>query len=160
VFIEELGGDGTLVDHDARIEADRFDPFFDHLLLRDRRRAAGTDVVGVYRLMRADQAGGGAVLFRGRIRPWPAARLGAAAAGTGRSCLHRDYRGGTAMMHLWNGLADYIAAHRIEVMFGVASFHGTDPRASRGPCRSCITAISRRRTCAPPRGPRGFRRWT
>jgi putative hemolysin len=39
VFIEELGGDGTLVDHDARIEADRFDPFFDHLLLRDRRRA-------------------------------------------------------------------------------------------------------------------------
>jgi putative hemolysin len=41
VFIEELGGDGTLVDHDARIEADRFDPFFDHLLLRDRRRAAG-----------------------------------------------------------------------------------------------------------------------
>jgi putative hemolysin len=44
VFIEELGGDGTLVDHDARIEADRFDPFFDHLLLRDRRRAAGADV--------------------------------------------------------------------------------------------------------------------
>jgi putative hemolysin len=43
VFIEELGGDGTLVDHDARIEADRFDPFFDHLLLRDRRRAGGTN---------------------------------------------------------------------------------------------------------------------
>jgi putative hemolysin len=45
----------------------------------------------------------------------------------GRSCLHSDYRGGMAMYHLWNGLARYIAEHRIEILFGVASFHGTDP---------------------------------
>jgi putative hemolysin len=30
------------------------------------------------------------------------------------------------MMHLWQGLADYVARHEIEILFGVASFHGTD----------------------------------
>jgi hypothetical protein len=41
-------------------------------------------------------------------------------------------------------------------MFGVASFHGTDPRASRGRCRCCITAISRLGTCAPRARADGF----
>jgi L-ornithine Nalpha-acyltransferase len=44
----------------------------------------------------------------------------------GRSCVHADHRGGTAMFHLWNGLADYVLERGIEVLFGVASFHGTD----------------------------------
>ena len=30
------------------------------------------------------------------------------------------------MFHLWSGLAEYVAQHRIEILFGVASFHGTD----------------------------------
>ncbi len=30
------------------------------------------------------------------------------------------------MFHLWNGLAEYVLARGIEVMFGVASFHGTN----------------------------------
>ncbi|MGD9295010.1 MAG: GNAT family N-acyltransferase, partial [Roseobacter sp.] len=51
----------------------------------------------------------------------------------GRSCLHSDYRGGTALFHLWNGLADYIARHKIDILFGVASFHGTDPAALAAP---------------------------
>ena len=47
VFVDELGGDGPLVDHAARLEADAFDPLFDHLLLIDTRRdpAALEDVV-------------------------------------------------------------------------------------------------------------------
>jgi putative hemolysin len=44
----------------------------------------------------------------------------------GRSCVHPDYRGGTAMFHLWNALADYVLDRGIEILFGVASFHGTD----------------------------------
>ena len=37
------------------------------------------------------------------------------------------------MFHLWNGLADYVLDRGIEVMFGVASFHGTDVAALAGP---------------------------
>ena len=51
----------------------------------------------------------------------------------GRSCLHPDYRGGAAMMHLWGGLANYVEEHGIEILFGVASFHGTDVDALKAP---------------------------
>ncbi|MEO1557391.1 MAG: GNAT family N-acetyltransferase, partial [Pseudomonadota bacterium] len=49
VFVEELGGGGPLVDHHQRLEKDRFDPFFDHLILFDD--AAGGRVAGVYRML-------------------------------------------------------------------------------------------------------------
>ena len=54
IFVSELGGDGPLVDHSARLEQDRFDPYFDHLILVDRARAGA--VVGVYRLLQSAQA--------------------------------------------------------------------------------------------------------
>ena len=38
VFVEELGADGDLVDHESRLERDAFDPVVDHLVLVDRRR--------------------------------------------------------------------------------------------------------------------------
>jgi len=30
------------------------------------------------------------------------------------------------MYELWAGLVDYVSRHNIEILFGVASFHGTD----------------------------------
>ena len=38
VFVEELGGDGPLVDHLNRLERDEFDPVVDQMLLIDNRR--------------------------------------------------------------------------------------------------------------------------
>lgn len=133
VFVEELGGDGPLVDHAARLERDEFDPFFDHLLLRDKARP-GAPAVGVYRLMRDDQ-------MRLAGRYYSEAEYDLTALKTsgrrlmelGRSCVHPDYRGGEALKRLWQGLLDYTLTHGIEVMFGVASFHGTDTGALRLP---------------------------
>ena len=34
----------------------------------------------------------------------------------GRSCVHADHRGGTAMFHLWNGLAEYVLDRGIEIL--------------------------------------------
>ena len=49
-------------------------------------------------------------------------------------------------MHvLWSALAQYIAAHEIEVLFGVASFHGTDVGAVSQPL-----ALLHHRHLAPP----------
>lgn len=133
VFIDELGGDGALVDHAARLEVDRFDPYFDHLMLFDHRRD-GNPCVGVYRLMQQKQADAVGQFYcddefdLSRLR-----RSGRRLLELGRSCLHPDYRGGTAMMHLWNGLAAYVADHAIEMLFGVASFHGTDVAPLAGP---------------------------
>lgn len=132
VFVEELGGDGALVDHDARLERDRFDPFFDHLLVRDLSK--GGAVVGVYRLMRAEQArAAGQFYSEDEYDLSPLRASGRKLLELGRSCLHPDYRGGAAMFHLWQGLADYVLQHEIEILFGTASFHGTDPDALAEP---------------------------
>lgn len=124
VFVRELGGGGALVDHDAGLERDRFDPFFDHLLLSDDETG---QVVGVYRLMREDQARAAGQFYSEDEYDIDVLKTGGRRLlELGRSCLHRDYRGGAAMYHLWTALADYIALHSIEILFGVASFHGTD----------------------------------
>lgn len=131
VFVEELGGDGPLVDHAAGLERDEYDAFYDHLMLIHRDSDA---VVGVYRLMRDDRAAElGRYYSETEYDLTPLKTSGRRLLELGRSCLHRDHRGGTAMYHLWNGLADYVAHHRIEVLFGVASFHGTDIEALRQP---------------------------
>ena len=125
VFVTELGGGGAMVDHARGIEADRFDPFFDHLLLCDMNK--GGQVVGVYRLLRDDQArAAGQFYSEDEYDLAPLTASGRRLLELGRSCLHPEYRGGAAMYHLWNGLAAYVAEHGIEILFGVASFHGTD----------------------------------
>jgi L-ornithine Nalpha-acyltransferase len=129
VFVEELGGNGPLVDHSERLERDQFDPYFDHLVLvDDRRDVASLDhVIGVYRVMRSDQARAGAGFYSaGEYDLGPIEWSGRRLLELGRSCVHPDYRGGTAMLHLWTGLADYVRTHGIELLFGVASFPGTD----------------------------------
>ena len=136
VFVEELGGDGALVDHDAKLERDEFDPVFDHLILIDPRRNAKAleDVVGVYRLLPGDRlAASGRFYSESEYDLSALKSSGRRLLELGRSCVHKDYRGSTAMFHLWNGLADYVADHGIEVLFGVASFHGTDAVALAQP---------------------------
>jgi L-ornithine Nalpha-acyltransferase len=136
VFIAELGGDGPLVDHAARLERDAFDPFFDHLVLVDLRRdPAGLDhVIGAYRVLPGDRrTAAGQFYSETEYDLTPLLASGRRLLELGRSCVHADHRGGTAMFHLWNGLADYVLEREIEVLFGAASFHGTDVAALAQP---------------------------
>ncbi|MBC9247206.1 GNAT family N-acetyltransferase [Paracoccus sp. 11-3] len=129
VFVEELGGNGPLVDHEARLEKDEFDPIVDHLCLIDKRRSVQDldHVVGVYRLLPGDRAAKFGRFYCDseydltRLRETDRAVLE-----LGRSCVDPEFRGGSAMFLLWNALADYVLDHGIEILFGVASFHGTD----------------------------------
>ena len=136
VFVEELGGDGPLVDHQARLERDAYDPWFEHLLLIDTSRdpASLTDVVGVYRLLTSDRMPlAGQFYSEGEFDLAPLKSSGRRLLELGRSCVARPQRGGAAMFHLWNGLADYVLDRGIEVMFGAASFHGVDAGALAQP---------------------------
>jgi L-ornithine Nalpha-acyltransferase len=136
VFVEELGGDGAMVDHQARLERDAFDPFFDHLILVDRRLdpADLTHVIGAYRVLPSDRrAAAGRFYSETEYDLGPLLASGRRLLELGRSCVHADHRGGTSMFHLWNGLAEYVLDRGIEVLFGVASFHGTDIAALSEP---------------------------
>ncbi len=149
VFVEELGGDGPLVDHENRLERDRFDPLYDHLLLIDRQRVTDTDmgVVGVYRLLRKEMLGPTDVFYSESEYDLTVLKTsGRRLLELGRSCLHKDYRGGSAMLHLWSALADYVTQHDIEILFGVASFHGTDIEALKQP----LSLLHRRHLAPEP----------
>ena len=136
VFVRELGSDGEGVDHDLQLETDRFDPYFDHLLLIDRDAPSNVSsgVVGVYRLLRQDQADKIGQFYS--EDEYDLTRLKASGRKLlelGRSCLLPDYRGGAGMYLMWNALAEYVEQHEVEVLFGVASFHGTDLEALAEP---------------------------
>ena len=132
VFVDELGGNGAMVDHANRFERDRFDDHAEHLILVDTRREDTNldHVVGVYRLM-TDRtvASLGGFYTEAEYDLTVLKTSGRKLLELGRSCVHPDYRGGTAMYHLWNALAAYVEDTGTEVLFGVASFHGRDPAA-------------------------------
>ncbi len=130
VFVEEMGATASPEEHAARREMDRFDPWFDHLLLVDTAHDGDPleAVVGVYRLMRGSVARqgpgfyGAAEYDLSKLENLPRETLE-----LGRSCIAPEVRGGLGLHQLWNGLAEYVIRHDVQVMFGVASFHGTDP---------------------------------
>lgn len=136
VFVQELGGDGDLVDHAAQLERDEFDPHVDHLVLVDNRRdPTGLDhVVGAYRLLTSDRAEQIGRFYCDAEYDLTALRAtGRRLLELGRSCVDTEYRGGTGMFLLWNALAEYVLEREIEILFGVASFHGTDTAALAQP---------------------------
>jgi putative hemolysin len=137
VFYQEMSAKPDVVSRMFRRDADRFDKACDHLLVIDhaaRGRFGGVrpKVVGTYRLMRqsaATRLGGfytqGEFDLAGLIANHPGARF----LELGRSCVLQPYRTKKTVELLWHGIWAYIRHHRIDAMFGCASFDGTDPDA-------------------------------
>lgn len=130
VFVEEMGAAAPGADHANRLESDAFDPYFDHLVLIDRQ-VQSTDpldrVVGVYRLMRGSVAKSGPGFYGGS--EYDLSKIlddGRESLELGRSCVAPDYRGGVGMHLLWDALGAYVTERNIEILFGVASFHGVE----------------------------------
>lgn len=129
VFVEELGSDGVLVDHEAELEADRFDPDYQHLMLIDPARSEDPleQCIGVYRLLTGEKAAElGHFYSEGEYDLTPLKTSGKRLLELGRSCVAREYRGGPALFHMWAGLAKYVIEEGYDVLFGTASFFGAD----------------------------------
>lgn len=150
VFAGEMGArlpvpaDPRLAGHDI----DLFDPYCEHLLVRD---GEGGPVIGTYRV----------------LTPAQARRLGSTYSDTefdlvrlrglrekmvelGRSCVHPAHRHGGVILALWGALAQFMARNRLDVMLGCASIpmlhHGVpSPRLAAG-----IWHRLRRTHLAPP----------
>lgn len=136
VFVEELDGDGTMVDHGARLERDDFDAVADQLILVDPSMdpTGYEHVKGVYRLLRWDQMPEiGRYYTAAEYDLAPLLASERKFLELGRSCIAPEHRGGAALFQMWQGLADYLVRHDCEVMFGTASFHGTDLEALAHP---------------------------
>lgn len=133
VFVEEMGATPVPEETAERRERDRFDPWCDHLLLIDGESddpEIERGVVGVYRLLPRDRAKAGIGFYGASeydlslLENYPRETLE-----LGRSCIDAGHRGGAGMHLIWAGLGQYVGEHGVAIMFGVASFHGTDPGA-------------------------------
>jgi putative hemolysin len=132
VFVEEGSADTSAENHRRGIEQDAFDAHVEHLVLIDLELPDTGDqnIVGVYRLMRDVKAAEGIGFYS--APEFDLSRLtssGRSLLELGRSCIAKDYRGGLALRYLWDGVARYVFEHDIEIVFGVASFHETNPGA-------------------------------
>lgn len=135
VFYQEMSAKPGVVSRMFRRDADRFDKACDHLLVIDhaaRGRFGGIKprVVGTYRLMRQDAAtrlGGFYTQGEFDLAPMIARHSGLRFLELGRSCVLAPYRNKKTVELLWHGIWAYIRHHRIDAMFGCASFDSVDP---------------------------------
>jgi L-ornithine Nalpha-acyltransferase len=131
VFYREMGALADAATAATCRDRDAFDAVADHLLVVDHALGSGAEgVVGTYRLIQREAAGklgrfysadeydiAPIMAFPGRILE------------LGRSCVDAAYRSRVAMQLLWRGIAAYVFHYQIDLMFGCASLHGTDPEA-------------------------------
>jgi putative hemolysin len=129
VFYEEMQAKPTPEVVATKRDFDSFDEVCDHLLVLDRRRGDGPEsIVGTYRLIRRSAAAQMGRFYSSaeydiqKMIDYPGEVLE-----LGRSCIARDARNTATMQMLWRGIALYAYHYDIRVMFGCASFPGTDP---------------------------------
>ncbi|AGA90250.1 putative hemolysin [Thioflavicoccus mobilis 8321] len=117
VFGEELGA--KLKGSDQGLDVDEFDPYCQHLLVRETKTGG---VVGCTRILTAENARRLGRFYSesefdlGAIPQLPGRLLE-----VGRTCISPEYRAGAAIAVLWSGLAGYINLHGFDYLFGCAS---------------------------------------
>ena len=136
VFFEEMGADADPAQAIEQCDRDAYDALCDHLLVIDESRLELTGdpqdaVVGTYRLLRETVAEAHSGFYSSGeydLSPLRKQREdGRELLELGRSCVLPEYRTSATISMLWRGIAEYIAAKRIGLMFGCASFAGIDP---------------------------------
>lgn len=130
VFCEEMGAKPNPEMERSKRDMDDFDAVCDHLLVVEHKSDGAALVVGTYRLLRR-----AAMEKIGRF--YSESEYNISAVGNykgeilevGRSCVDPLYRNRAVMQLLWRGIGSYVARFEVALMFGCASFHGTDPKA-------------------------------
>jgi L-ornithine Nalpha-acyltransferase len=109
---------------------DEYDPYADHLIVIDTSLPdIDSQIVGTYRLFRREKMPETLPFFSaGEFDISSLINNGGKLLELGRSCVLPDYRTKYVMQRLWQGIADYLSLHSIDLMFGCASFHETDPQ--------------------------------
>ena len=122
VFAEEMGA--RLQTKQAGVDQDMFDPYCEHLLVRD---CETDEVVGAYRILSPAQATKlGGYYSDDEFDLTRLANLRGRMVEVGRSCVHPKYRSGAVIAMLWSGLASYMQTHRYEYLIGCASMSMAD----------------------------------
>lgn len=109
-----------------RWDVDLFDLAADHLIIIDDNTQK---VVGTYRLINSKET---TIYYsQSEFKMDAISHLEGSKVECGRACIHKDYRNGTTIGLLWQGLGDYIIHNEIRWMFGCSSIHAQSPKQSQ-----------------------------
>lgn len=117
VFATELGASLSTQHH--QIDMDRFDPFCHHLAVIDNQTS---EIIATTRLLDnpgSEQTNG--FYSETEFNLQNILRLNKQFCEVGRTCIHPDYRRGSALLMLWQGIARFVVRHNIDYLFGCAS---------------------------------------
>lgn len=129
VFYREMDAHPNPANRLLKRDKDAFDRYCDHLLVIDTETKKN-DIVGTYRMMQQSQAreiGGFYSQTEFDLDPLIKANPDANFLELGRSCILAPYRNKRTMELLWHGTWSHAVANKIDIMFGCASFEGTNP---------------------------------
>jgi L-ornithine Nalpha-acyltransferase len=125
VFFEEFKIQADNEIHSQKLDCDHYDDFAEHLMVIDQD---SNQVVGTYRFLTAENAqkAGGFYSsteydlsflknYKGNVLE------------LGRSCVHKDYRSRPTLQLLWAAIIIYVKQNNVDLLFGCASFGGSNP---------------------------------
>ncbi|MCU0818575.1 MAG: GNAT family N-acetyltransferase [Beijerinckiaceae bacterium] len=137
VFYDEMGAKADARGFLSRRDIDPYDRLCDHIMVIDRKGKVNRfgqvkpRVIGTYRLLRSDVAAAAGVDFYTAgeydLTRFLEGNRGLRLLELGRSCVLEPYRNKRTVELLWHGVWSYVLHHRIDVMFGCASFEGVEP---------------------------------
>ncbi len=136
VFADELGA--RLDTLRPGLDADRFDEFCDHLVVRED---ATGEVVGTYRMLPPQRArAAGALYSDGEFALDALDPIRPSLVETGRSCVHPDHRAGAVVGLVWAGIARYMLLTGNQWLAGCASVPLADGGAQAAGVRETVFA--------------------
>lgn len=141
VFNLELNK-GLRSSYDRGLDVDEFDPYCDHLIVRDVRSA---DVVGTYRLLRGSAARRNIGFYSekefelSRIK-----ELDGELMELGRSCARKDFRDRALIPLMWEAIREQVRKYNVRYLFGCGSVYTTNPAEV-----SAVYALLKSRYYAP-----------
>lgn len=130
VFYEENGALPSEAMREEKRDFDDFDDIADHLIVIRKNDNGQEQIVGTYRLLRqsiAEKFGKFYSADEYELKSLIGSKKSLLE--LGRSCVLAEYRTQPILNMLWHGIADYITEHNIDILFGCASFNGTDVEA-------------------------------
>ena len=142
VFNLELNK-GLKASYQRRLDIDEFDPFCDHLIVRE---LSSGDVVGTYRLLRGARARQHLGFYSekefdlSRIKELDGELLE-----LGRSCARKDFRDRALIPLMWEAIAEQVRKHNVRYLFGCGSLYTTDTAEV-----SAMFSLLKKKYYAPP----------
>ena len=127
IFYCEQAATATAEQARRKRDFDHYDGVADHLIVIDPAIVdKSAQVVGTYRLLRHGQAKtSDGIYSAGEYDISRILNRGSKLLELGRSCVAKSHRNRQTINLLWQAIAEYIDRHNIDILFGCASFPGT-----------------------------------